>query len=608
MPKILLQGFYKRGKFVAVPCPADPNDGPSADWWWDHLAKKANEIARAGFTSVWLPPVHKAQQGISEAALGYSVFDDYDIGWKNQKATRHTRYGDREQLTRCAAALRANGLEIYLDLQLNHRKDGAGPDGLTFEYLDAFGRPGGGRFPKNAQCFHSRYPANPIPRSFVPEIPQDPNVPDGLGELQEGSVVYFGPDFAHVHSKPEGYVQQNLNAAVEWLIRALDVQGFRLDHVQGISTDYLKQLLELDLLKGKFAVGEYWDGVVSHIKTWIEQPQWMNGRSSAFDFPLYFQLLAMSNNRGFNMANLDHAGLAGADPMHAVTFVENHDTESRRDLVAKNIQPEDKPLAYAYILTSEGLPCVFYKDYSKDAGCLGDQLQHAIINLMWIHQNIAEGSTLQRWKDGGVFAYERLGGRHLLVGLNKDKHASRTIHVGTGFPPNTVLHDYTGHAGDVRTNDHGAVTLTIPRNAGGLGYVCYSVTGITSPPIIIVGSPVTQVFEGAEDLDIKPGQNGANVQVFRVWAAASTQITANLTYETTGWTAGTNLTLTVQDTNNAVVATQVYDVNNAGTAITLTTGAQGWYTFHLLQQGAPTGVKTSYRLAVTYQAPQVPAI
>jgi hypothetical protein len=40
-PKVLLQAFYKRGKYVALPCPADPKDGPHVDWWWDHLAKQA---------------------------------------------------------------------------------------------------------------------------------------------------------------------------------------------------------------------------------------------------------------------------------------------------------------------------------------------------------------------------------------------------------------------------------------------------------------------------------------------------------------------------------------------------------------------------------------
>src|SRR5215471_2451820 len=152
--------------YVAVPCPTDPHDAPVKEWWWDHLADNASVFAEAGFTSIWLPPVTKAAQGSSAAALGYSVFDDYDIGSKNQKATVHTRYGNREQLTRLVATLRANGLDVYLDLQLNHRKGGSGADGMTFDYHDAFSNPTGGRFRKDAQCFHSRYPANPVPADF----------------------------------------------------------------------------------------------------------------------------------------------------------------------------------------------------------------------------------------------------------------------------------------------------------------------------------------------------------------------------------------------------------------------------------------------------------
>ena len=44
-------------------------------------------------------------------------------------------------------------------------------------------------------------------------------------------------------------------------------------------------------------------------------------------------------------------------PRDAVTFVENHDVV-RNDPVVN-----DKLLAYAFILTHEGYPCVFWQDY-----------------------------------------------------------------------------------------------------------------------------------------------------------------------------------------------------------------------------------------------------
>jgi len=605
-PKVLLQAFYKRGMYVALPCPADLKDGPATDWWWDHLANQANALARAGFTNIWLPPVTKAEQGIGEAALGYSVFDDYDIGSKNQKGTMHTRYGNREQLTRCAAMLRANGLEIYLDLQLNHRKGGAGTDGMTFQYLDAYGNHGGGRFPKNTQCFHSRYPAGQVPQNFHPEIPQDPNVSDGIWELQEGSNVYFGPDLAPINGKPPGYVLHGLIDNVNWLSTALDVQGYRLDHVQGISTDFFHQLLSQGAAQGKFAVGEYWNGSVPEVNGWATSPQWMNGRASVLDFPLYFQLLAMSNDPSFNMATLDHAGVAGANPFHAVTFVENHDTESRRDLVPKNIQPEDKPLAYAYILTSEGFPCVFYKDYSLDTGCLGTQLQPILINLTWIHQNIADGPTQQRWKDPGLFVFERLGGAHLLVALNNDKGNARTIHgVVTGFGPNVRLHDYTGHAPDIWTDGEGHVSIDVPRNAGGLGYVCYSVAGINGG-FATVPSAVTQTFEGATDLDIKPADNTATAQVSRICVAQGTQVAASLTFDDTGWTARTQIVLSLHGPSGGAVWTKIYGPGSSGDRISAAAGAEGWYTFYVHSSSTPTSnPKPGYKLTVNYTAPKV---
>src|ERR1700745_1696011 len=102
----------------------------------------------------------------------------------------------------------------------------------------------------------------------------------------------------------------------------------------------------------------------------------MRGRANAFDFPLRFTLAAMCRNPGnFDMASLDHAGLTGIAPQSSVTFVENHDT----DLSETNKIVSNKILAYAYILTSEGYPCVYYRDYSNDANCYG--LKPAIDNL-----------------------------------------------------------------------------------------------------------------------------------------------------------------------------------------------------------------------------------
>jgi alpha-amylase len=430
-------------------------------------------------------------------------------------------------------------------------------------------------------------------------------VPDGIGELQMGSKVYFGPDLAPINGQPPNYVLNGLINAVGWVSRVLDVQGYRLDHVQGISVDFLRQLLNANGMQGAFAVGEYWDGVVAHVNDWISSPQWMQGRASAFDFPLYFTLLAMSNDPNFNMANLDHAGLAGTNPFRVVTFVENHDTESRRDLVPKNIQPQDKPLAYVYILTSEGFPCVFFKDYSTDPGCLGGQLRPIIDNLVWIHQNIAEGPTQQRWKSQDVFVFERLGGAHLLVGMNKNKGAAqRLANVFTGFGPNVTLHDYTGHGPDITSDAQGHVTLPIPSNAGGLGYVCYSVAGINSR-FAATPAAVTQVLEGAADLDIKPAIAANPVQIGRIFCNAGQPIQASLQFDVTGWGPNTSLTLKLLDPAGNALDQKIFKQADQGAALSGVAAATGFYTWQIQAANPPAASPgIAYTLTTTYQAPQ----
>ena len=449
---VLLQGYYLRAEIVdgrreerGVPSPADPKDHVT-DFWWDHLAKQAQALRAAGFTAVWLPAPHKGGSGT--ASFGFDVFDDYDLGSKNQKGAVPTRYGTREQLARCVAILRANGLDVYVDLVENQRMGGTGPGGFTFRYADTDGRVSGGRFPKDRECFHNR------------DIPQDPDV--------FGPDFSFGPDLAPINGKPKGFVSNGLKAGADWMTRALDIQGFRFDDAKGVSTIFARELFDFGALKGRFVVGEFFDGNIGLVRQWISGPIGMNNRASAFDFPLRFNdLVPMCNNAGFfDMAQLDHAGLAGADPIHAVTFVENHDTDINEPIF------RNKPQAYALILTSEGYPCVFYKDYSTDPGCFG--MKPTIDPLIFIHEKIADGPTQQRFKDHDIFAYERTGGDHLLVALNNNGVEDHMVTVNTGFGANLMLHDYTGHSGDVRTDGSGKATIKIPKNNGGLGYVCYS--------------------------------------------------------------------------------------------------------------------------------------
>jgi alpha-amylase len=194
---VLLQGFFKMRPNLAVPSPADGDR--TIPWWWDRLAEQAGAFRDAGFSAVWLPPVLKTSAGAKSGSDGYGPFDDYDIGSKNQMGTVPTRFGNREQLQRCVASMRASGLDVYLDM-VEHHRDGD-PGNFVFRYRGADGTPDIGRFPKN-------------PDNFRPNVPQDPH----LGGPPADDFM-FGRELAPINGKPPHYVFDNLIDAADWVTR-----------------------------------------------------------------------------------------------------------------------------------------------------------------------------------------------------------------------------------------------------------------------------------------------------------------------------------------------------------------------------------------------------
>jgi len=568
---VLLQGFYfAPGRVAGVPSPLDGNK--LVPFWWDHLASQAEALAKAGFTAIWLPPPLKGASG--SFSSGYDLFDDYDLGSKPQKETTPTRYGTREQLQRCAAMMRANGIDIYVDLVENQRD---GDDGhFNFRYLDAFGVDGGGRFAKGPGDFH-------------PHVPEDPGV--------FSDQFQFGRDLAPINGVPKDHCSNGLLDAADWLTRSLDLQGYRLDDAKGVSTEFVLRLLHHGAMATKFAVAEFADGNLQLIENWAGAVQ---HRSAAFDFPLHFALKNMCNSPdSFDMSTLDHAGLAGIDPLGAVTFVENHDTD-RGGIGGPIVR--NKMLAYAYILTSEGYPSVFYRDYSTDANCFG--LKPQIDPLIQIHEQLGQGPTLQRWKDGGVFAFERLAGEHLLVALNKDANGSRSITVQTGFPANTQLHELTGHGPIVTTRPDSQADIVIPKNDDGKGYVCYARSVLK--PVLPIPKVTTQEYEGASDLDIKPAVENERVQVCRIFVDANTQLQVRLVFDASAWTPTTAIQLDVESPNGGILISKKFAKTDAvGSVAEAKTPTKGFHSIFVTSSGTPGQNKSPrYKVTARFTAPQ----
>jgi alpha-amylase len=559
--------FSPSGAKITVPAPSTT---PGAPWLFDFLAGEVQRLRDVGFSAIQLPPVSKAQGGAGEGCDGYGVFDRRDLGSKNQQGSVPTRYGSADSLRRLVANAHAAGLDVYLDVVMHQLIGENGGPGV-FRYLGANGAANAGRGAMNPGCFRGVSPAN-RPEDAVP-VPAD-DFP-------------FGRELVYQNCEPPGYTIEDGLDYGDWLFRTTGADGGRFDDTKGTWASFVSRFMRSRAMADKFFYSEYFDGNLANLEWWATSPP-MSSRSLVTDFTLHWALQTACD--GGQASVLDGAGYAARNPFRACTFVDNPDTDtSFGEAIVSS-----KLLAYAFILTTEGYPFVYGKDYfppSVWAGAYG--LQKWIDNLIWIHEILAAGPTVTRYVDSKVIVLNRTGGPGLLTALNFDTWNAPTITCDTGFGPNVDLHDYSGRHPDIRTDAGGRATFRIPSNAyqNGQSYLCFSRTGFNEPPRR-TGRPTTQVFFGAADLDIAPATPGAKVDVGRIWCAAGTPIKASLSLHPRGGMSASDVRFAIVGPAGHPLAADVGHVEG-------TVAETGWHVLSVTTDASAAG-SADYELSVTY--------
>jgi alpha-amylase len=192
-----------------------------------------------------------------------------------------------------------------------------------------------------------------------------------------------------------------------WLIEDIGFDGFRFDFVKGYGPWLVKGIAEYRYRRsGKpFCVGECWDSDRT-VDDWLSSinNSFMDNPVSAFDFPLHYKLKGLCDQFGFDLSTLPGGTVVSDYPLQAVTFVDNHDTI--RD--PNNAIVNDKLLAYAYILTAEGYPSVFWEDYFNfNLAARGSA--NGIAALIAAHERYAAGSTTVLYADHDLYIMQRSG-------------------------------------------------------------------------------------------------------------------------------------------------------------------------------------------------------
>ena len=447
---------------------------------WRRLSQEATNLAAAGFTGIWLPPAFK---GTGPVDVGYGVYDLYDLGEFDQKGTIRTRYGTKQEYLAAVQACRQAGLQVYADVVFNHKMGADSPEdfGATpFDPANRNQRLGDERgirawtnfrFEGRQGCYSNLiwhwYHFDAVDHNLLDQGMQAIWKVHGADfehnvDLEKGNYDYLmGCDLNMNH--PE--VRTELKAWGEWTLNTVGVDGFRLDAIKHIASDFLidwighvEQYAQRDL----FVVGEYWSNKLESLSWYAANS---GGRMSLFDAPIHYNFHAASTSGGqFNMQRLLDGSLMQTMPLLAVTLVDNHDTQPLQALES-TVEPWFKPLAYAVILLrDQGYPCVFHADYygaHYDDQRNGQEIsismashRFLIDRFLLARSSCAYGAQYDYFDHFNCIGWTRLGtARHprAMAVLMSDGDAGwKWMEVGKAH---TVFRDLSGHIRDAITTN-----------------------------------------------------------------------------------------------------------------------------------------------------------
>ncbi|MGO2696727.1 alpha-amylase [Bavariicoccus seileri] len=445
---------------------------------WERLEKDAEHLKSLGIDRVWLPPMYK---GTSDQDVGYGVYDLYDLGEFDQKGTIRTKYGTKEQLLSAIKALKSVAIDAIADVVLNHKAGADETESFLAVEVDATNRQKTLGDPHQITAWtkftfpgrHDQY--SPFKWNFHHFSGVDFDAETGhkgiymIQNDQSGWTANEDVDtengnydylmFADIKYQNQEVVDET-KKWVAWVINETGVNGFRLDAIKHISFDFIADLVkEIEEKQGSdfYIFGEYWRGDYHTNEEYLEET---NFEFDLVDVKLHLNFhQASQQGASYDLRQILNDSLMQKNPTHAVTFVDNHDSQPHQALESY-VEPWFKPLAYALILLrSEGYPCLFYGDYYGISGDEPIEGNEAILDrLLKARLKWAYGEQNDYALNEHTIGFTRLGDdahQHgLVVVMSNQDEGDLEVDLGE-LNKQTTYYDWTTDQEPVTTDDEG---------------------------------------------------------------------------------------------------------------------------------------------------------
>ncbi len=358
---------------------------PNTGTFWKQLEQDAPHLAQIGVSAVWLPPAYK---GVEQGDVGYGCYDLYDLGEFDQKGTVRTKYGTKKELLQAVDALHAHNICVYPDVVMNHKAGADSKERFQVKEVDAENRDTevsdaydieawmGFSFPgRKGKYSGFQWHWYHFTATDYDAGRDNSAIYKVLGEGKEWSrnvdsengnydyLMYANIDYHH----PD--VVAEMKRWGIWFARTTLADGFRLDAVKHINTDFIRDFIaavRADRGQQFYIVGEYWKDSPAALDAFLASVDYA---MDLFDVSLHYNFAtAAQQGASYDLRTLRDGALMLSHPELAVTFVDNHDSQSGQSLESP-VADWFKPAAYALILLQQnGYPCVFYGDYYGIAG------------------------------------------------------------------------------------------------------------------------------------------------------------------------------------------------------------------------------------------------
>jgi len=329
------------------PACSDPTRKNWLRYWGGDLQgilDKLDYLASVGATAIWITPVFSQVDALGDdggrLAAPYHGYWPKDFKRIDEhllpRAEQHASFGDRPTLfDRLIERAHERGIRVILDVPVNHTSPGGegSPKGELYDdgvFLTSFED-------DRLGWYHRRGPIHDW---------------DSPGELLEGELK----GLADLNEDVWSYRHYVIETIAAWLDRGLD--GFRLDAVKHMSLSFwqefcatMKKRRPDAILFGEWAGIGHWDSRGVHFAN--------TSGMSVLDFGFQYAALdVLCRGRSWSrFAEVLHNDHVYDDATELVTFLDNHDMPR---LLSSGLDPELMTLALALLVTSRGVPCVYY--------------------------------------------------------------------------------------------------------------------------------------------------------------------------------------------------------------------------------------------------------